>query len=91
VNYGVILIDFYLSELGETIDHLSHGKGETPQFYEAMKKIRLAEPRPNDLAFNLGDCEGIPCVGIGHTRAGVKFYKIEDFDKFWDNKTSKGL
>jgi len=87
-NYGVILIDFYLSEFGQTVDHLSHGKGETKQFYETMKKLRLAEPRPNDLAFNLGNCDGIPCVGIGHSRAGVKFYKIENFDQFWKIKNS---
>ena len=87
-NYGVILIDFYLSEFGQTVDHLSHGKGETKKFYETMKKLRLAEPRPNDLAFNLGNCDGIPCVGIGHSRAGVKFYKIENFDQFWKIKNS---
>jgi len=88
-NYGVILIDFYLSEFGQTISQLSHGKGETKQFYEAMKKLRLAEPRPNDLAFNLGNCDGIPCVGLGHSRAGVIFYKVENFDLFWKIKNSK--
>lgn len=84
VDYGVILIDFYLSDIGLTIEHLSHGKGESKQFYSAMKKIRLDSPRPNDLAFNIGDCGEIPCVGLGHTRAGVKFYKVENFDIFWN-------
>jgi hypothetical protein len=86
VDYGVILIDFYLSDIGLTIEHLSHGNGESEQFYSAMKKIRLDSPRPNDLAFNIGDCSGIFCVGLGHTRAGVKFYKIESFDAFWSVK-----
>lgn len=88
VNYGVILIDFYLSEIGRNVERLSHGEGETNQFYDAMKELRLAESRPNDLAFNIGDCDGIPCVGVGHSRAGVKFYRIESFDLFWKNKSS---
>ena len=83
VNYGVILVDFYISDIGQTIERLSHGRGETAEFYAAMKNLRLTEPRANDLAFNISDCKGIPCVGLGHTRAGVKFYKIEEFDLFW--------
>ncbi len=83
VNYGVILLDFYRSDVGLAIDRLSHGKGETAEFYAAMKNLRITEPRANDLAFNISDCKGIPCVGLGHTRAGVKFYKIEEFDLFW--------
>ena len=85
-NYGVILIDFYLSDIGLAIERLSHGEGEPLQFYSAMKQLRLKAPRANDLAFNIGDCSGKPCVGIGHTRAGVKFYKVEDFDVFWINE-----
>ena len=86
VNYGIILLDFYLSDIGLAIERLSHGNGETEQFYSATHKVRLASPRANDLAFNISDCSGTPCVGIGHTRAGVKFYKIEDFDVFWVNE-----
>ncbi len=85
-NYGVILIDFYLSDIGLAIERLSHGKGELQQFYDAMKRLRLKMPRANDLAFNIGDCRGIPCVGLGHTRAGVKFYKIKNFDAFWSTE-----
>ena len=85
-NYGVILLDFYLLDIGLEIERLSHGNGETEAFYITMNKLRLKFPRANDLSFNIADCSGIPCVGIGHTRVGVKFYKIEDFDEFWINE-----
>jgi len=85
-NYGVILLDFYSTEIGLAIERLSHGKGETDEFYVAINQLRQKSPRANDLAFNIGDCNGTPCVGIGHTRAGVKFYKVEDFDMFWISK-----
>lgn len=87
-NYGVILLDFYRTEVGLAIERLSHGKGETDEFYTAINLIRKNSLRANDLAFNIGDCDGIPCVGIGHTRAGVKFYKIDDFDSFWSNSVT---
>ncbi len=76
-SYGVILIDFYTSETGLKIEKVSHGKTKNNQFYSAMKIFRLSQHRPNDLAFNIGDCNGTPCVGIGHTRNGIKFLKAE--------------
>jgi hypothetical protein len=82
-NYGVILLDFYVSDIGLNIEKLSHGFNNTQAFYTAMKKLRLEGNRPNDMAFNVGQCNGIPCVGIGHTSEGVKFFRIEDFDGYW--------
>jgi len=90
-NYGVILIDFYKSQIGLDIEKLSHGLNNTESFYVAMKKLRMNSNRANDLAFNIGDCYNVPCVGIGHTREGVKFYRIEDFDQFWPNNNQDEL
>jgi len=86
VDYGVILIDFFLSEQGLAIENLSHGDENSEAFYQAMRKLRLEQIRPNDFAFNIGECNGTPCVGIGHARDGVKFYKVEDFDSYWPLK-----
>lgn len=83
VNYGVILIDFYASEIGLQIERLSHGEPNTNDFYTLMKTIRLSQLRANDLAFNIDTCQAIPCVGLGHRRDGFKFLKIENFDSFW--------
>jgi len=86
-NYGVILVGFFATEIGQRIEYLSHKDNNTEVFYQAMKKLRLSEPRANDLAFHVSSCDGVPCVGLGHRRSGIKFYKIEDFDAFW--KVSK--
>jgi len=82
-NYGVILLDFYLSDIGLAIERLSHGSGNTDAFFESMKQYRLQQSRANDQVFNLSDCGGIVCVGIGHRRNGVKFYRVENFDRYW--------
>lgn len=92
VDYGVILEGFYLTEHGAIIERLSHGLVKDDSFYEKMKSVRMQLSRPNDLAFNIKDCMGISCVGIGHVRNGVKFYRVESFDEFWlpntNNKSS---
>jgi hypothetical protein len=85
-NYGVILLNFFDSDIGLNIEELSHGFNNSQSFYSAMKAIRLESNRPNDFAFNIGDCNGVPCVGIGHTREGVKFYRIEDFNDYWQKE-----
>lgn len=82
-NYGVILNDFFKTEIGLKVETLSHGLGNSKSFYKAMKELRLSSDRADDLAFNIGDCDGTPCAGVGHMRHGVKFYKIENFDQFW--------
>jgi len=76
VKYGVILLDFYSSDIGLEIEQLSHGTGYDKAYYAAMKAIRQTQPRADDLAFNIGNCDGVPCVGIGHKRDGVRFYKL---------------
>ena len=76
-NYGVILLDFFASKHGLEVERLSHSPNNTSAFFVAMKKLRLSEPRPNDLAFHISDCDGIPCAGIGHRRSGIKFYKTD--------------
>jgi len=78
-KYGVILLDFFVSNLGQDIERQSHKANNTEAFFQAMNALRLAEPRPNDLAFYVSDCQGTPCAGVGHRRSGIKFYKIEDF------------
>ena len=74
-NYGAILLNFYSSSIGLEIEQLSHRTNNTDAFLKAMRQIRLNEPRPNDLAFHISDCDGTPCAGIGHRRSGVRFYK----------------
>lgn len=88
VNYGVILLDFFVTEHGEQLERLSHGSLKSEAFYQSMKNNRMQLTRPNDLAFNIRDCQGIPCAGIGHVRDGVKFYKVENFDEFWVSNLS---
>ena len=83
VNYGLILIDFYRSEIGQAIEIESHGLEIDTQGIEKLKQFRLEQPRPYDLAFNLMQCQDAYCVSLGHTRDGIKFYKAEEFDRFW--------
>jgi len=78
-NYGVILLNFFSSSIGLEIEQLSHLANNTDAFFKAMRQIRLNEPRPNDLAFHISDCDGIPCAGIGHRRSGIRFYKKKDY------------
>ncbi|TQV72804.1 hypothetical protein FLL45_15150 [Aliikangiella marina] len=77
VNYGVILIDFFTSSMGLAIEKLSHGENVSEAYIAKMRKIRLQNSRPNDLAFNIGYCGETPCVGIGHRGSGVKFRLIQ--------------
>ena len=79
-NYGVILLDFFSSSTGLELERFSHRQNNTDEFFKAMRQLRLSEPRPNDLAFHITDCNGIPCAGIGHRRSGIKFYKKESIN-----------
>ena len=83
INYGVILLGFYQTAIGLALEKEIHGEGHSEQFLAAMKKIRLMQQRPDDQVFNISQCDGVPCIGIGHTREGIKFYRIEQFDDFW--------
>ncbi|NNJ72500.1 MAG: hypothetical protein HKP09_04895 [Enterobacterales bacterium] len=87
VDYGVILLDFYATDIGLAIEKLIHGQNRSHEFTKTMRQIRLSQERPDDQVFNINQCAGIPCVGIGHSREGIKFYRIESFDSFW-NKSS---
>ena len=86
VNHGIILLDFYLTEIGKTIEPLLHGNGKSAAFINAMQEIRQQQPRPNDQVFNLTICEQTPCVRLGHGREGVTFYRVEDFNAFWESR-----
>jgi|GEM_PF-2656669 len=80
-RYGVILLDFFSSDIGLKIERLSHGQGHSEVFYQQMRQIRLRQMRPNDLAFHVSDCGEIFCAGIGHRAEGVKFFKVVDFNQ----------
>ncbi|MCW8878851.1 MAG: hypothetical protein OQK04_15030 [Kangiellaceae bacterium] len=83
VNYGLILIDFYHSEIGQQIERESHGLEIDQYGIEKLRQLRLNQPRPYDLAFNLMQCQDAFCASLGHTRDGIRFYKVEEFDKYW--------
>ncbi len=83
VDYGVILVDFYATEIGMAIEKRIHGMNKSTEFVEAMRLIRQELERPNDLVINLRQCGDLICAGIGHSREGIKFYRIESFDDYW--------
>lgn len=83
VDYGIILLDFYGTQIGQAIEKKIHGDFVSAEFIAAMTNIRKQQLRPNDLVFNLRECGEILCAAIGHSREGVKFYKVESFDNFW--------
>ena len=84
VDYGVILLDFYGTATGQAMEHQIHGRNASPEFIAAMRDIRQAQLRPNDLVFNLSFCEDLICAVVGHSRDGVTFYRIESFDNVWN-------
>ena len=83
VDYGVILLDFYGTAMGQAIEQRIHGRNASAEFIAAMTDIRKAQSRPDDVVFNLRYCGQTACAAIGHSRNGVKFYRVESFDNFW--------
>jgi len=74
-TYGVILLDFYASEQGKSIELASFGRTLSDEFIAQLRSVRLMQPRANDLAFNLTLCGDNPCARIGHSRRGILFIK----------------
>lgn len=86
VNHGVILLDFYQTEIAQSLEKSIHGADKSSEFIEAMISLRMQQPRANDQVFNMTFCDEIPCVTIGHGRDGIRFYQVENFDSFWQSE-----
>ena len=83
VDYGVILLGFYSTATGQAIEKRIHGRNASDEFVAAMTDFRKTQSRPDDLVFNLRNCDQTACAAVGHSRDGVKFYRVESFDNYW--------
>lgn len=83
VDHGVILLDFYKTKIGHSLEKFIHGANKSSEFLAAMKALRLQQARPDDQVFNMAFCGETPCVTFGHGRDGIQFYQVENFDSFW--------